>query len=303
MILPSQKIDLKWTSIAASNWCDGSITLTSSQCGHDVDLYMCRTTLQVWNTDILTFCKLLHIKRDRPVPWIFWMTIPSSHPFESTHWNHTKHSTVSDLPSCEFMQTLCPQKSTAPHMRWFFLIFRICESLNLYEFMFNLWHLVLRCRFRCFISFHLRWTQKVGFGISLQIMAFCGMLKICQRRISFADWSSTWEVKTHIMSLASNHALWKRMKQSGTPPQSFLLPPKVSHLFLSGVTSALLCHAQWRLVCYNGLPHPDLRQMCELSLTWQGEKSHKWKSVPPKNMSSEANSWNKREAPRSYSMT
>ena len=123
------------------------------------------------------------------------------------------------------------------------------------------------------------------------------------RRISFADWSSTWEVKTHIMSLASNHALWKRMKQSGTPPQSFLLPPKVSHLFLSGVTSALLCHAQWRLVCYNGLPHPDLRQMCELSLTWQGEKSHKWKSVPPKNMSSEANSWNKREAPRSYSMT
>ena len=226
---------------------------------------------------------------------------PSHHPIRLRVLTGTTPSIPQYLTSrAANLCRLCVPKKALPHR--FFLIFRICESLNLYEFMFNLWHLVLRCRFRCFISFHLRWTQKVGFGISLQIMAFCGMLKICQGRISFADWSSTWEVKTHIMSLASNPAMWKRMKQSGTPPQSFLLSPKVSHLFLSGVTSAFLCHAQWRLVCYNGLPHPDLRRRCELSLTWQGEKSHKWKSVPPKNMSSEANSWNKRGA-GSYSMT
>lgn len=121
MILPSQKIDLKWTSIAASNWCDGSITLTSSQCGHDVDLYMCRTTLQVWNTDIFTFCKLLHIKRDRPVPWIFWTTIPSV-------WEYSlePHQAFHSIwpPELRILGRLCVPKKALPHtcaeFFWFF---------------------------------------------------------------------------------------------------------------------------------------------------------------------------------------
>lgn len=82
-------------------------------------------TTSMKHGDLHSFCKLLHIKRDRPVPWIFWMTIPSR--WESSLEPHQAFHSICP-PELRIYADFVSPKKTLPH--------------KCVEFMFNLWHLI-----------------------------------------------------------------------------------------------------------------------------------------------------------------